>query len=60
LDKTKSLFYDTLKVVFKLPIAVLMLGDWRTGETDTSLLIAHLGKKWGLIDKIASNIWMHA
>jgi len=34
-----------------------MLGDWRTGKTDTSLLVAHLSKKWKLIDKIGSNIW---
>jgi len=34
-----------------------MLGDWRMGKTDTSLLIGHLGRKWKLIDKIGSNIW---
>ena len=34
-----------------------MLGDWRTGKTDTSLLLGHLAKKWGIIDKIGSNIW---
>lgn len=34
-----------------------MLGDWRTGKTDTSLLVGHLAKKWRLIDKIGANIW---
>jgi len=34
-----------------------MLGDWRMGKTDTSLLIAYLAKKWGLIQRIGSNIW---
>jgi len=47
----------TLKVLFKDPIVILMLGDWRTGKTDSSLLIGFLAKKWGLIDKIGSNIW---
>jgi len=36
-----------------------MHGDWRTGKTDTSLLIMHLMVKWGLIDKIASNIYTY-
>lgn len=34
-----------------------MLGKWRTGKTDASLLIGYLAKKWGLIDKLASNIY---
>jgi len=51
------LLYKTLKVLFKYPIVILMLGDWRMGKTDTSLLIAYLAKKWGLIQKIGSNIW---
>jgi len=53
----KPLLYETLKVLFREPIVVLMLGDWRMGKTDTSLLCGHLAKKWGLIDKIGSNIW---
>lgn len=53
----KPLLYDTLKVTFRYPIVILMLGDWRTGKTDTSLLIGYLAKKWKLIDKIGSNIW---
>jgi len=36
-----------------------MKGHWRTGKTDTSLLIAYLALKWGLIDKVASNIWTY-
>jgi hypothetical protein len=54
---TKPLLYETLKILFKDPIVILMIGDWRTGKTDTSLLIGYLAKKWGLIDKIGSNIW---
>lgn len=38
------LLYKTLKVLFKYPIVILMLGDWRMGKTDTSLLIAYLAK----------------
>jgi len=34
-----------------------MLGEWQTGKTDTSFLVGHLAKKWGLIDKIGSNTW---
>ena len=57
MSKSKSLLYRTLKVLFANPIVILVLGDWRTGKTDTSLLVAYLAKKWGLIDKIGSNIW---
>lgn len=53
----KTLMYRTLKILFENPIVILMLGDWRQGKTDTSLLIAYLAKKWGLIDKIGTNIW---
>jgi len=53
----RPLLYETLKVLFRYPIIILMLGDWRTGKTDTSLLVAHLAKKWKLIDKIGSNIY---
>lgn len=51
------LFYNMLRILFKDPCVVLMLGKWRQGKTDTSLLIAYLALKWKLIDKIASNIW---
>ncbi len=34
-----------------------MKGGWKQGKTDTSLLMAYLSKRWGLIDKIGSNIW---
>lgn len=51
------LLYKTLKTLFKYPIVILMVGDWRMGKTDTSLLIGYLAKKWGLIDKIGANIW---
>jgi len=54
-----SLLYTTLKTLFKFPIVILMLGDWRQGKTDTSLLLGHLAKKWGLISKIGSNIWTY-
>lgn len=53
------LLYKTLKVLLKDPIIILMLGGWRDGKTDTSLLCGHLAKKWGLIDKIGSNIWTY-
>lgn len=48
--------YKMLKAVFALPIVVLVLGDWRTGKTNNSLLIAYWAKIWGLIDKIGTNI----
>lgn len=48
----KPLLYETLKVLFKDPIVILVIGDWRTGKTDVSLLIAYLVLKWGLIDRI--------
>jgi len=52
----KPLLYKTLKILLKSPIIILMVGEWRTGKTDTSLLIAHLCLKWGLVDKVGSNI----
>jgi len=36
-----------------------MIGNWRQGKTDTSLLIGYLAKKWGLIDAIGSNIYTY-
>jgi len=56
-EKPRPLLYQTLKVLFRYPIVVLLLGGWRMGKTDVALLVAHLAKKWGLIDKIGSNIW---
>jgi len=53
------LLYNTLKKLFEFPIVILMLGDWRQGKTDTSLLLGYLAKKWGLISKIGSNIWTY-
>lgn len=52
-------FYAMLELLFRNPCLLLVLGDWRTGKTDTSLLIMHLAVKWGLIDKIASNIYTY-
>jgi len=53
------LFYNMLKILFKDPALILVLGKWRQGKTDVSLLIAHLGLKWKLIDKVASNVWTY-
>lgn len=52
-------FYGMLKVLFKDPCLILMLGDWRMGKTDASLLIGHLGLEWGLIEKLGSNIYTY-
>ena len=49
--KEKSLLRRTLERVFRTPIVVLMVGDWKEGKTDTSLLIAYLLKKWGIITR---------
>jgi hypothetical protein len=50
-------FYNMLRLLLREPCLILMLGKWRQGKTDTSLLIGYLAKKWKLIDKIGSNIW---
>lgn len=52
-----SLLYETLRILLREPIIILMLGEWRSGKTDTSLLLAYLALKWKLIDKIGSNIY---
>ncbi len=52
-------FYAMLSYLWRNPSLILMLGDWRTGKTDTSLLLAYLGLKWGLIQKVASNIYTY-
>jgi hypothetical protein len=49
--------YKLLRRVLRDPIVILMKGDWRTGKTDTSLLLGYLSQKWGLIDTIGSNIF---
>lgn len=46
-----------LKILFANPCLIIILGEWRTGKTDTALLIAHLAKVWGLIERVGSNIW---
>lgn len=53
------LLYEILKVTFRYPIVILMLGDWQHGKTDTSFLVAYLAKKWGLINKIGSNTFTY-
>jgi len=50
-------FYEMLKTLFANPCLIIMLGAWRTGKTDTSLLISYLALKWKLIERVASNIW---
>ncbi len=52
----KPLLYRTLKVLFAKPIVIGIWGDWESGKTDVSLLIAYLALKWGLVDKVATNI----
>lgn len=54
-----QVFYAMLRKLFKDPCLILMLGKWRQGKTDTSLLIGYLGLKWGLLQKVASNIWTY-
>lgn len=41
------------------PIIIFVKGDWRTGKTDTSLLIGHLCLKWGIIDELGTNIYTY-
>lgn len=52
-----SKLYKVLNATWKYPIVVLVKGGWRQGKTSSALLMAYLSKKWGLIDRIASNIW---
>jgi hypothetical protein len=51
--------YEILRLLMKDPCLILMIGNWRQGKTDTSLLIGYLAKKWGLIDAIGSNIYTY-
>ncbi len=53
---TKTELYKMLKRVLREPIVVQIEGDWRSGKTNNALLIAYLAKKWGIIDKIGTNI----
>lgn len=57
--QTKPELYYLLKRLLRDPIIILMKGDWRTGKTDTSLLVGYLCLKWGLIDKLGSNIFCY-
>ncbi len=54
-----SLFRKTLERIFREPIVVLMLGEWRLGKTDASLLIGFLLKKWGVVQRLGSNIFTY-
>lgn len=51
--------YKMLKRVLRDPIVVMVEGDWRTGKTDSTLLCSYLAKKWGIVDKIGSNIFTY-
>jgi len=57
LDVGGHALYEILKVLMRDPCLILMIGDWRTGKTDASLLMGYLCKKWGFIDKIGANIF---
>lgn len=48
--------YKMLRRVLRDPIVILVEGEWRSGKTNNALLIAYLARKWGLIDKIGTNI----
>lgn len=50
-------FYEMLKTLFANPCLIIIYGVWDSGKTDFALLIAYLAKKWGLIDKIGSNVY---
>lgn len=52
-------FYAMMSFLWREPSLILMLGKWRKGKTDTSLLLGHLGKMWGLLDTMASNIYTY-
>lgn len=48
--------YKMLRYVMRDPIVILLKGDWRQGKTNDALLMAYLAKKWGIVDKIGTNI----
>jgi len=50
-----SLIY-CLKKLFDIPSLILIVGGWKVGKTDFSLLIAEILLKLNLVDKVASNI----
>lgn len=54
-----QILYDFLKKLFQDPCLILMRGPWRKGKTDAALLLLHLGLKWKLLGKGASNIWTY-
>lgn len=49
--------YVLYRFFYWLPTSfVLIVGDWKTGKTDTALLIAERLLELGFVDKVASNI----
>lgn len=48
--------YRMLRAVLRDPIVILIEGEWRAGKTNNALLLAYLAKKWGIVDKIGTNI----
>lgn len=56
-NENPELFIEMLRLLFENPCLILMLGEWRQGKTDTSLLIAWVALKLGIIDRVASNIY---
>ena len=49
--------HRALKRILKDPVLILILGRWRSGKTDVALYMAEKCLSWGLIDKVASNIY---
>lgn len=56
MGKTSDEIKKLLKAVLREPIVVQIEGDWRSGKTNNALLMAWLAKKWGIVDKIGTNI----
>lgn len=52
----EHLFDKVLKKIFSMPVMVLIVGDWKTGKTDFSLLLAERLLELGIVKKAASNI----
>lgn len=48
--------FEILKTLWRNPCLVLVIGTWRAGKTDFSLLLSYLSWKWKLIDRVAGNI----
>lgn len=55
----KTQLYQMLVAVLRDPVVILIEGDWRSGKTNNALLVAYLAKKWGIVDKIGTNIRVH-